>query len=57
MGGCRLKSPEIESYRHFLSDGFVSMVGGDIKVPVKILRDTAAYNTFIDVSVLPFTNE
>ena len=51
------QSPEMESYRHFLSDGFVSMVGSDIKVPVKILRDTAAYDTFIEASVLPFTNE
>lgn len=49
------QSSEIESYRHFLSDGFVSMVGSDIKIPVKILRDTAAYDTFIEATVLPFT--
>lgn len=33
------QSPEIGSYRHFLRDGFMSMVGSDIKVPVKILCD------------------
>lgn len=55
--GTRSQRPELESYRHFLSGGFVSMVGSDIRVPVKILCDTAAYDTFIEASVLPFTND
>ena len=46
-----------ESYRPFVSEGFVSLVGSNVKVPVKILRDTAAFDTFIEASVLPFTNE
>lgn len=59
MGGLQVEthcqSPEIDSCRHFLSEGFVSMVGSDIKVAVKILRDPAAYDAFIEASVLPFT--
>ena len=46
-----------ESYRSFVSEGFVSLVGSNVKVPVKILRDTAAYDTFIEASVLPFNSE
>ena len=40
----------------FISDGFVSLVGGH-KVRVKILRDTGASGSFILGSVLPFSNE
>ena len=46
-----------ESYRSFVSEGFVSLVGSNVKVPVRILRDTAAYDTFIEASVLPFSSE
>ena len=41
----------------FISDGYVSLVGGSSKVPVKILRDTAAFDSFIQASVIPFSNE
>lgn len=30
-------------------------MGSDVKVPVKILRDTGAFNLFIMSSVLPFS--
>ena len=55
-GSCQSLDVE-ESYRPFVSEGFVSLVGSNIKVPVKILRDTAAFDTFIEASVLPFTRE
>lgn len=38
-------------------DGFVSLVGGEDKVPVKILRDTGTYDFYVVNSVLPFSNE
>lgn len=41
----------------FDSDGFVSLMGGDKKVPVKILHDTAASDSFIQLLVLPFLKE
>ena len=41
----------------FISDGYVSLVGGSLKVPVKILRDTAAFDSFIQASLIPFSNE
>lgn len=43
------------SYAPFITDGFVSLVGSDEKVPVKILRDTGASETFILESVLDFS--
>lgn len=30
-------------YAPFIRDGLVSLIGGDVKVPVKILRNTGAY--------------
>ena len=48
---------ELESFLPFVSDGHVSLVGSDFKVPVKILRDTAAFDSFIQASVLPFSEE
>lgn len=38
-----------------MSDGYVSLGGGDTKVPVKILRDTGAFDYSIVGSVLPFS--
>lgn len=43
------------SYAPFITDGFVSLVGNDEKVPVKILRDTGASETLILESVLSFS--
>lgn len=48
---------ELESFLPFVSDGHVSLVGSDSKVPVKILRDTAAFDSFIQASVLPFSED
>ncbi len=42
-------------YAPFISEGFVSLVGSNEKVAVKILRDSGALNTFICDSVLPFS--
>lgn len=45
------------AYAPFIREGFVSMVGSGVQVPVKILWDTAAYNSFIVGSMLPFSAE
>ena len=42
-------------YRKHVSDGVVSLVGSEVKVPVKILRDSGALDSFIVASVLPFS--
>ena len=39
----------------FITDGFVSLVGGKVQVPVRVLRDTGASETFVLQSVLPFS--
>ncbi|CAJ1076939.1 uncharacterized protein LOC118558122 [Xyrichtys novacula] len=45
-------------FKPFVSQGFVSVTGEEAdKVPVTILRDTAAYHSFILSSVLPLSNE
>lgn len=43
------------SYAPFVTDGFVSLPGGGENVPVKILRDTGASESFILESTLPFS--
>ncbi|KAG1932777.1 hypothetical protein F2P79_020923 [Pimephales promelas] len=45
----------LAAYGPFIRSGFVSLVGDDTKVPVKILRDTGAYDSFIVGSVLPLS--
>ncbi|XP_034567353.1 uncharacterized protein LOC117832370 [Notolabrus celidotus] len=50
---CRLEEP---GFSAFVSDGRVSLPGGSGSVPVKILRDTAAHDSYILSSVLPFSN-
>ena len=42
------------SFEPFISEGFVSLVGGDDRVRVRILRDSAVFDSFI---VLPFSDE
>lgn len=32
-------------------------VGSDVEVPIKILRDTGAYNSYIVDSILPFSGD
>lgn len=39
----------------FVSDGHVSLVGRDVKVQVKVLRDNAAFGSYMVNSVLPFS--
>ncbi|XP_030283654.1 uncharacterized protein LOC115587797 [Sparus aurata] len=46
-----------ESYLPFISDGFVSLVGSDTQVPVKILRDTGAFDSYVLESVLCFSEK
>ncbi|XP_055721489.1 uncharacterized protein LOC129813225 [Salvelinus fontinalis] len=44
-------------YLPFITEGFVSMLGSKELVPVKILRDTGASESFVLESVLPFSAE
>lgn len=51
-----LCADEITSgYAPFIAEGWLSMVGSEEKVPVKILRDSGALNTFVRESILPFS--
>ena len=45
------------SYLPFISDRFVLLVGSDIQVPVKILRDTGAFDSYVLESVLCFSEK
>lgn len=47
----------LAAYAPFIRDGFVSLVGGDVKVPIKILRDMGAYDSYIVDSVLPLSGQ
>lgn len=55
--------PDLESvdpgYRSSVSRGFVSLVGSDEKVPVNILRDSGALDSFYSIlqCVLPFSSD
>lgn len=50
-------SSGLVTYSPFITDGYVSLVGRDEKVPIRILRDTGACDSFILASVLPFSSE
>lgn len=52
-----VKDNSKESFSAFLSDGCVSLVGSASSVPIKILKDTAAFNSYIMSTVLPFSQE
>ncbi|XP_073732325.1 uncharacterized protein [Misgurnus anguillicaudatus] len=47
---------DLDIYSPFIMKGTVSLPGGDEKVPVTILRDTAASRSIILQNVLPFSN-
>ena len=47
----------LDPYAPFVRMGYVSMVGSDVGVPVKILRDTGAFDSFIRGGVLPLSKE
>ena len=40
-----------------MTEGFVSLVGSDEKVHIKILGDTGAFHSFILASALPFSED
>ena len=44
-------------YAPYLHEGYVSLLGSDTQVPVRILRDTGALESFVVESVLPFSSE
>ncbi len=44
-------------YAPFITEGYVSLLGSTDKVPIRILRDTGASESFILESVLPFSQE
>lgn len=54
---CNALTNRLELFLLFVSEGFVSLGGSEEKVPVKILRDTAAFDSFIHASVLPFSTD
>lgn len=47
----------LSAYVPFIREGTVSLLGSDVKVPIKILWDTGAYDSYIVDSVLPFSIE
>ncbi|XP_033986450.1 uncharacterized protein LOC117482461 [Trematomus bernacchii] len=50
-------SEVLASYAPFIRDGLVSLVGSNVRVPIKILRDTGAFDSYIVDSVLPLSYE
>lgn len=51
------ESSDLGDFKPFVMDGFVSMPGCRDKVPVKMLRDTTASQSFILEGVLPFSDK
>ena len=49
------ESQVLESYAPFIRGGSVSLVGSNVEVPIKILRDTGAYNSYIVDTILAFS--
>nr|XP_055062771.1 uncharacterized protein LOC129445823 [Misgurnus anguillicaudatus]XP_055062772.1 uncharacterized protein LOC129445823 [Misgurnus anguillicaudatus] len=52
---CDSKLLAMENFVPFITDGCVSLPNSEIKIPVKILRDTGSSESFITESVLPFS--
>ena len=50
------KGTTMSNYAPFVTEGFVSMMGDDRIVPVKILRDTGSSESFICQSSLPYSS-
>ena len=48
------RTEKYSGFEAFASDGFVSLTGSDNKVPVKILRDTGAKDSFFWLLYCPF---
>ncbi len=47
----------LSTYATFISEGLVSLLDGSVEVPIKILRDTGAVDSFILESILPFSSQ
>uniref|UniRef100_A0AAQ4QC33 Gypsy retrotransposon integrase-like protein 1 n=1 Tax=Gasterosteus aculeatus aculeatus TaxID=481459 RepID=A0AAQ4QC33_GASAC len=52
-----MSKPDLSSYLPFISKGHASLVGNNKRVPVTILRDTGALDSFVLESALPFSEE
>lgn len=44
------------AYAPFIREGFLSLLGSETKIPIKILRDTGAHDSYVVSSVLPFSS-
>lgn len=54
----QMATSEVDAgYAPFMSDGFVTLIGSDKKVSVRILRDSGALHSFVRGGVLPFSPE
>lgn len=51
------ESSDLAEFVQFVMDGFLSLPGGSVQVPAKILQDTAALQSFIQEGVMPFSND
>ncbi len=47
----------LSTYAPFITEGRVSLLDGSVEVPIKILRDTGAVDSFILESILPFSSQ
>lgn len=56
IDGDKTAVSDVVDYTPFITEGFVSLVDDAQKVPVRILRDTGASESFISESVLPFSS-
>lgn len=52
-----MRSPQLSSYVPFIRTGTVSVLASDVRVPVTILRDTGAFDSFIKTGLLSLTAE
>lgn len=50
-------SSELTDFAPFVMDGVVSLAGDSVKIPVKMLRDTAASQFFLLEGVLPLGDD
>lgn len=50
-------SSNVYIFSPFITTGFVSLAEKEERVPVRILRDTGAHDTFISETLLPYSKE
>lgn len=53
----KLSNNCLSSFSPFITEGRVSLLDGSMEVPIKILRDTGAVDSFIFESTLPFSSQ